>query len=83
MKKENFSEDIDNLFKSKSITPIQKVVPIEKNKKFKNQTGKPKDEKQVSFEIEKKLLNRLKIRAIEEDLNFKGIMTAAIQKYLE
>lgn len=86
MKRANFNEDLNKVLKSDSTIPMQKVVSDEKNKAKKEepeeQAIKPKSEKQVSFEIEKQLLNQLKIRAIEEDLNFKGIMTAAIKKYL-
>ncbi len=76
MKKENFSQAIDQVLKSDNKTIVQKV----------SRENKPKevhDEKQVSFYIERKLLKQLKIKALEEGLNFKEIMTKTIEQYLE
>ena len=76
MKKENFGQAIDQVLKSDNKTIVQKV----------SRENKPKevhDEKQVSFYIERKLLKQLKIKALEEGLNFKEIMTKTIEQYLE
>ena len=76
MKKENFSLAVDQVLKSNSKITVQKVTP---EKKIKDAI----DEKQVSFYIEKELLKKLKMKALEEGLNFKESMTMAIIRYLE
>lgn len=75
MKKQNFSQDLEKVFNSKPHSTIQKVIP--------ETLRETPNEKQVSFYIEKNLLKQLKIKALEEGLNFKGIMTEAVIKYLK
>ena len=52
---------------------IQKVSPIQP----------PKNGTQFSFWIDKGLLKKLKIKAVDEGRSLKDLVTQSIQKYLE
>ncbi|WFO15834.1 hypothetical protein M601_019240 [Cellulophaga baltica 4] len=75
MEKEKFSSLIDQV---KSVRPKevqQKVIP--------NKTSKLENETQFSFYIDKKLLKRLKMTALEQDKSVKDYINESILKNLK
>ena len=74
MEKQNFKDLINKAKASDQIKIIQKVVPI---------TSKEIDETQFSFYIDKKLLKKLKQKALNNDESIKNTITFAIKKYLK
>ena len=58
-----------------STAPLQKVVPV-KTKKRDNETT-------YSMWLNKELLKKLKIKAVEENDNVKNIIERAIRQYLK
>ncbi|MBT2161298.1 hypothetical protein [Zobellia barbeyronii] len=74
MSKTEFNNLIAEARASKPDKSIQKVVPelpIDKN------------EKQFSFYIDKTVLRKLKIKALEEDRSLKAIINESILNYLK
>ena len=74
MEKQNFKDLINKAKASDQIKIIQKVVPV---------TSKEIDETQFSFYIDKKLLKKLKQKALNNDESIKNTITFAIKKYLK
>ncbi|MFI8605649.1 hypothetical protein ACIGCP_14380 [Cellulophaga baltica] len=75
MEKEKFSSLIDQV---KSVQPKevqQKVIP--------NRTSKLENETQFSFYIDKKLLKRLKLTALQQDKSVKDYINESILKNLK
>lgn len=58
-----------------STTPLQKVVPVKINKR--------ENETTYSMWLDKELLKKLKIKAVEENDNVKNIIERAIREYLK
>jgi len=77
MEKTDFSQLI-NKAKNKSKTSVtQKVVPLDQNKKKENL-----NEVQFSFYIDKEVLKKLKMKALETESSIKSIINASIIYYL-
>lgn len=73
MSKTEFNNLIAQARASKLDKSIQKVVP---------ETSIDKNEKQFSFYIDKTVLRKLKIKALEENRSVKSIINESIIKYL-
>ena len=74
MEKTDFNKLINKAKASSSNKTIQKVTPV---------NSKNTDETQFSFYIEKELLKKLKLKALNEDESIKNTITRAIENYLE
>lgn len=74
MEKQNINELINKAKSSNQNKTIQKIVPV---------TTKEIEEIQFSFYIEKKLLKKLKLKAIQEDTSMKQIVNNAIKNSLK
>lgn len=73
MAKENFNDLINKVKSNNQPKTIQKVVPI---------TSKEHEEVQFSFYLEKELLKRIKLKAIEEDKSIKAIINQVLTTYI-
>jgi len=69
MEKTDFNTLINKAKASSSNKTIQKVTPV---------NSKTTDETQFSFYIEKELLKKLKLKAIENDTSIKQLINKAI-----
>lgn len=74
MEKQNLNELINKAKSSNQQKTIQKIVPIE---------AKETQEIQFSFYLEKELLKKLKLKALQDDTSMKQIVNAAIKNYLK
>ena len=74
MEKQNINELINKAKSSNQSKTIQKIVPI---------TTKETEEIQFSFYIEKSLLKKLKLKAIQEDTSMKQLVNNAIKNALK
>jgi len=74
MEKTDFKNLINEVKATKSNKTIQKVTPV---------SSKTIDETQFSFYIEKELLKKLKLKALQEDESIKNTIIKAIENYLE
>jgi len=74
MDKENFQGLINQAKSSNKTKPLQKVVPIK---------VKENEEVQFSFYIEKQLLKKTKLKALENDVSIKSLINEAIKYFLE
>ena len=73
MGKTDFNKLINKVKASSSNKTIQKVIPV---------NSKTTDETQFSFYIEKELLKKLKLKALQEDTSIKSIVNKSIETYL-
>jgi len=73
MGKTDFNTLINKAKASCSNKTIQKVIPV---------NSKTTDETQFSFYIEKELLKKLKLKALQEDTSIKSIVNKSIETYL-
>ncbi|WP_282073965.1 hypothetical protein [Polaribacter atrinae] len=73
MEKQNLNELINKAKSSNQSKTIQKIVPVIK---------KEIEEIQFSFYMEKELLKKLKLKAIQEDTSMKQLVNSAINNYL-
>ena len=73
MEKHNINELINIAKKSSTKKVIQKVIPASKIEK---------EEVQFSFYIEKSLLKKVKLRALELDISIKSFINNAIENNL-
>ncbi|PQJ82615.1 hypothetical protein [Polaribacter glomeratus] len=73
MEKLDFNDLIKKAKANNQSKTMQKVVPI---------ISKEIDETQFSFYIEKKLLKRLKIKALDEDCSVKKLINKSIEDSL-
>ena len=71
MEKQNINELINQAKSSNQNKTIQKIVPV---------ITKETEEVQFSFYIEKELLKKLKLKAIQEDTSMKQLVNNAIKK---
>jgi hypothetical protein len=74
MEKQNINELINKAKSSNQNKTMQKIVPV---------TTKEIEEIQFSFYIEKSLLKKLKLKAIQEDTSMKQIVNNAIKNSLK
>ena len=74
MEKQNINELINKAKSSNQSKTIQKIVPI---------TTKETEEIQFSFYIEKSLLKKLKLKAIQDDTSMKQLVNNAIKNALK
>jgi hypothetical protein len=74
MEKQNINELINKAKSSNQQKMIQKIVPI---------AIKEIDEVQFSFYIEKDLLKKLKLKALQEDTSMKQLVNDAIKDSLK
>ena len=74
MEKTNFNDLINKVKSSNTTKVIQKITPIKQ---------KQNDEIQFSFYIEKQLLKRTKLKALENDVSIKSLINEAIKYFLE
>jgi len=74
MEKQNINELINKAKSSSQKTTVQKIVPV---------ITKEIEEIQFSFYIEKELLKKLKLKAIQEDTSMKQLANKAIKKLLK
>lgn len=65
---------IEKAKSTSTIKTTQKVVPIKK---------KVEDEVQCSFYLNKRLMKKIKLFGLNENMTFKSIMHDALEKYLE
>ena len=72
MEKQNISYLINQAKANKQTKTIQKIVPI-----------KETNEVQFSFYIEKDLLKKIKLKALNNDTSIKQIITQSIEKYID
>ena len=72
MKEPDINSLISKAKASSNQSTIQKIVPIKQ----------PSTETQCSFYIEKKLLKKLKLKALKNDCTYKQIITDALTEYL-
>ena len=70
MEKQNINELINQAKSSNQNKTIQKIVPV---------ITKETEEVQFSFYIEKELLKKLKLKAIQEDTSMKQLVNNAIK----
>lgn len=73
MEKQNINELINKAKSSNQNKTIQKIVPV---------TTKELDEVQFSFYMEKELLKKLKLKAIQKETSMKQLVNNAIKNYL-
>lgn len=74
MEKQNLNELINKAKSSNQQKTIQKIVPI---------AAKGIQEIQFSFYLEKELLKKLKLKALQDDTSMKQIVNTAIKNYLK
>ena len=74
MDKQNINELINKAKSSNQQKTIQKIVPI---------SIKEIEEVQFSFYLEKELLKKLKLKALQEDTSMKQLVNDAIKKSLK
>jgi predicted HicB family RNase H-like nuclease len=74
MEEQNMNELINKAKSSNKNKTIQKIVPV---------TAKEINEVQFSFYIEKELLKKLKLKALQEDTSMKQLVNNAIKKSLK
>jgi tRNA G26 N,N-dimethylase Trm1 len=74
MEKQNINELINKAKSSNQQKTIQKIIPI---------AIKEIDEVQFSFYIEKDLLKKLKLKALQEDTTMKQLVNDAIKDSLK
>jgi predicted HicB family RNase H-like nuclease len=74
MEKQNINELINKAKSSNQRRTIQKIVPV---------TTKEVEEIQFSFYIEKELLKKLKLKAVQEDTSMKQLVNNAIKNSLK
>jgi len=74
MEKQNINELINKAKSSNQNKTIQKIVPV---------TTKEFDEVQFSFYIEKELLKKLKLKAVQEETSLKQLVNNAIKMFLK
>lgn len=70
MEKQNFNELINKAKSNNQKKTIQKIVPV---------SVKENEEIQFSFYMEKELLKRLKLKAVQEDTSIKQLINNAIK----
>ena len=73
MEKQNINDLINKAKSSNQQKAIQKIVPID---------TKEIEEFQFSFYIEKELLKKLKLKALQEDTSMKQIVNEAVKSFL-
>ena len=73
MEKQNINDLINKAKSSNQQKAIQKIVPI---------VIKEIEEVQFSFYIEKELLKKLKLKALQEDTSMKQIVNEALKSFL-
>lgn len=73
MEKQNINDLINKAKSSNLQKAIQKIVPI---------ITKEIEEVQFSFYIEKELLKKLKLKALQEDTSMKQIVNDAVKSFL-
>lgn len=73
MEKQNFNDLINKAKANNQIKTIQKVVPV---------IVKETEEVQFSFYIEKELLKKLKLKALENETSIKNLINGAISNSL-
>lgn len=69
MEKQNFNDLINKAKANNQVKTIQKVVPV---------PIKQTEEVQFSFYIEKELLKKLKLKALENETSIKNLINEAI-----
>jgi len=74
MEKQSIKELIGIVKKSKQEVPMQKVTKKEKPKE---------KEAQFSFFLSKKLLLKMKTKAINDEVSFKSIIIKSLEEYLQ
>jgi len=74
MEKQNINELINKAKSSNQHKTIQKVVPV---------TLKETEEIQFSFYIEKVLLKKLKLKALQEETSIKHLINEAIKQLIK
>ncbi|WP_341221996.1 hypothetical protein [Polaribacter atrinae] len=74
MEEQNMNQLINKAKSSNRNKTIQKIVPV---------TAKEINEVQFSFYIEKELLKKLKLKALQEDTSMKQLVNNAIKKSLK
>ena len=73
MEKQNINDLINKAKSSNQQKAIQKIVPI---------VTKEIEEVQFSFYLEKELLKKLKLKALQEDTSMKQIVNDAVKSFL-
>ena len=73
MEKQNINDLINKAKSSNQQKAIQKIVPI---------VNKEIEEVQFSFYLEKELLKKLKLKALQEDTSMKQIVNDAVKSFL-
>ena len=73
MEGSNFKDLLSKAKSSNSNKTIQKVMPVKKEES---------KEVQFSFYIEKDLLKKLKLKALNNDTSIKQLITQSIEKYI-
>ncbi|WP_405606228.1 hypothetical protein [Polaribacter sp. Asnod1-A03] len=74
MEKQNINELINKAKSSNQSKTIQKIVPI---------AVKETEEIQFSFYIEKELLKKVKLKAVQQETSMKQLVNNAIKKFLK
>ncbi|AUC84916.1 hypothetical protein CW731_06245 [Polaribacter sp. ALD11] len=74
MEKQNFNELINKAKSNNQKKTIQKIVPV---------TVKETEEVQFSFYIEKELLKKIKMRALNNESSIKTIIINALKNHLK
>jgi predicted HicB family RNase H-like nuclease len=74
MEKQNMNELINKSKSSNQSKTIQKIVPI---------AVKETEEIQFSFYIEKELLKKVKLKAVQQETSMKQLVNNAIKKFLK
>lgn len=74
MAKQEINSLIDDVMASNQRKAIQKVVPVKE---------KSNSEVQFSFYLEKELLKKIKLQALQEEESIKSIINKALENYLK
>jgi tRNA G26 N,N-dimethylase Trm1 len=74
MEKQNINDLINMAKSSNQQKTIQKIVPI---------AAKELDEVQFSFYLEKELLKKLKLKALQEETSMKQLVNDAVKSFLK
>lgn len=74
MAKEEINSLIDDVMASNQKKAIQRVVPVKE---------KTNSEVQFSFYLEKELLKKIKLHALQEEESIKSIINKALENYLK
>lgn len=74
MAKQEINSLINDVMASNQKKAIQKVVPVKE---------KSNSEVQFSFYLEKELLKKIKLQALQEEESIKSIINKALEKYLK